>query len=62
MDYIHYGEVLTRTKNFADGLLKLGLGPQSHLGIYSINSPEYMIAEHAAYRHSIIVVVRIAFY
>lgn len=44
-------------KSFADGLLKLGLKPHSsRLGIYSTNSPEYIIAEYGSYHHSIVVV------
>lgn len=57
VDYIPYGTVLKRQKTFADGLLQLGLKPHSSkVGIYSANSPEYVLAEYGAYRHSLVVV------
>ena len=57
VDYLSYGTVLKRQKAFADGLLQLGLKPHSSkVGIYSANSPEYVLAEYGAYRHSLVVV------
>ena len=57
VDYLSYGTVLKRQKAFADGLLQLGLQPHhSKVGIYSANSPEYVLAEYGAYRHSLVVV------
>lgn len=56
MDWISFETVLRRSKQFADGLLQLGLGPKSTFGIYSMNSSEYTLAEYSCYRHSIIVI------
>src|SRR5690606_13173722 len=52
--YLSYEVVLRRAKLLADGLLELGLRPGSRLGIFSKNSPEYLITEHAGYHPSIV--------
>lgn len=56
INWLTFNEVLTRNKYFADGLLHIGLEPKSTFGIYSINTPEYTIAEYGCYHHSIIVI------
>ena len=37
-------------------MLHIGLKPNNTFGIYSMNTPEYTIAEYACYRHSIVVI------
>ncbi|XP_065214083.1 long-chain-fatty-acid--CoA ligase 5 isoform X2 [Planococcus citri] len=50
--------MLTRIHHFGSGLILLGLqpSPQTFLGIYSDNSPEWVITEHAAYSYSMVLV------
>nr|XP_046919477.1 long-chain-fatty-acid--CoA ligase 5-like [Dermatophagoides farinae]XP_046919478.1 long-chain-fatty-acid--CoA ligase 5-like [Dermatophagoides farinae] len=56
VDWLTFEQVLVRNKHFGDGLLQLGLKPKLTFGIYSMNTPEYTIAEYACYRHSIVVI------
>ncbi|XP_075678436.1 long-chain-fatty-acid--CoA ligase 5-like [Dermatophagoides pteronyssinus] len=56
VDWLTYEQVLERNKHFGDGLLHIGLKPNNTFGIYSMNTPEYTIAEYACYRHSIVVI------
>ncbi|KAI8149297.1 hypothetical protein BJV82DRAFT_587413 [Fennellomyces sp. T-0311] len=51
-----HSQVHKRIENFAKGLTSLGLERQKALGIYSINRPEWTIAEQASYRQSVIIV------
>lgn len=57
-NWFRYSEVLTKIKNFGSGLILLGLqpSPQTFVGIYSDNCPEWVITEHAAYSYSMVVV------
>ncbi|GFQ88898.1 long-chain-fatty-acid--CoA ligase 1 [Trichonephila clavata] len=56
--FITYNEVLERIKNFSAGLVHLGMKPgqETFVGIYSRNSPEWVITEHACFRQSAILV------
>ncbi|ORZ22655.1 hypothetical protein BCR42DRAFT_406711 [Absidia repens] len=49
-------EVRARVENFGKGMMKLGLTRQQVLGIYSVNRPEWTIAEQASYRQAFILV------
>lgn len=57
-DYVWetYNEVNKRVGDFASGLVSLGLTKGDHLGIYSINRPEWVIAEQACYHQSAVVI------
>lgn len=44
-----YKEIQTRVSNLASGLASLNLGVQDRVGIYSINRPEWVLAEYACY-------------
>lgn len=46
--WITYTQVDKRLKNFASGLIELGLKPKDFVGILSINRPEWVIVEQAA--------------
>jgi hypothetical protein len=50
-----YGDVYKRCDNFSAGLVKLGLSWKSNdtIGLYSINRPEWTIAEFASYFQSL---------
>lgn len=61
--WISYSQVNQRLTNFGSGLLALRnmLQPGSpitqwHLGLYSINRPEWVIAEQAANAYSLVTV------
>ncbi|XP_063244280.1 long-chain-fatty-acid--CoA ligase 6 isoform X2 [Bacillus rossius redtenbacheri] len=56
--WLHYNETLLRAKNFGSGLVDLGLAPspQTFVGIYSQNCPEWILAEQAAYCYSMVIV------
>ncbi|VDM47326.1 unnamed protein product [Toxocara canis] len=56
--WLTYKEVIDRSKDFADGLYRLGNTPgqSTFLAIYSKNRPEWIIGELAAYHYSNIVV------
>lgn len=56
--WLHYNEALLRAKNFGSGLLSLGLapGPQTLVGLYSQNCPEWVLTEQACYTYSLVVV------
>ncbi|KAL7747139.1 medium-chain fatty acid-CoA ligase faa2 [Sorochytrium milnesiophthora] len=47
-----YEQVLLRVKNLGHGLAKRGLKPTAPLAIFSINRPEWVISEQAAYLYS----------
>ncbi|KAJ3049765.1 hypothetical protein HDU99_008832 [Rhizoclosmatium hyalinum] len=58
-DYVwqSYEQVEVRIKNFAWGLQKLvkdfgQTGDKFHIGIYAVNSPEYVITDYACHRFS----------
>ncbi|GIX87467.1 hypothetical protein CDAR_30822 [Caerostris darwini] len=56
--WISYGEVLERSKNIASGLVHIGMKPgqDSFIGIYSQNSVEWILTEHACYNQSAVIV------
>ncbi|XP_044589098.1 long-chain-fatty-acid--CoA ligase 5 isoform X1 [Cotesia glomerata] len=56
--WLNYNETLLRAKNLGSGLLAYGLtpGPQTLVGLYSQNSPEWILTEQACYTYSLVVV------
>ncbi|XP_045476219.1 long-chain-fatty-acid--CoA ligase 5 isoform X2 [Harmonia axyridis] len=56
--WMTYNEALLRAKNFGSGLVSLGLAPnpQTIVGIYSVNSPEWILTEQAVYCYSMVLV------
>jgi long-chain acyl-CoA synthetase len=48
--------VAQRVVNFASGLVGIGCEPKQHIGIFSRNRPEWVIAEQASYAHNMVVV------
>ncbi|XP_013395507.1 long-chain-fatty-acid--CoA ligase 1 isoform X1 [Lingula anatina] len=57
-EWMSYGEVYERAKNFGCGLITKGMKPctDSFLGIFSHNMPEWVIAEQACNMFSMVVV------
>lgn len=55
---MNFNEALLRAKNFGSGLVALGLhpGPQTFVGIYSSNRPEWILFEQGCYSFSLVVV------
>ncbi|CAG8624931.1 16692_t:CDS:2, partial [Racocetra fulgida] len=49
-----YSEVQQRVANFGSGLCKLGLKTKEFLGFFSINTPEYVIAELACNQYNFV--------
>jgi long-chain acyl-CoA synthetase len=56
--WLHYNEALLRAKNFGSGLVALGLrpSPNTYVGIYSQNCPEWILTEQGAYCYSMVIV------
>jgi len=56
--WLHYNEALLRAKNFGSGLVALGLSPSPNtfIGIYSQNCPEWILTEQGAYCYSMVIV------
>ncbi|XP_063883836.1 long-chain-fatty-acid--CoA ligase 1-like isoform X2 [Scylla paramamosain] len=56
--WLHYNEALLRAKNFGAGLVSLGLppGPDTFVGIYSQNCPEWILTEQGLYCQSMVIV------
>ncbi|XP_043281122.1 long-chain-fatty-acid--CoA ligase 1 isoform X2 [Venturia canescens] len=56
--WLHYNEALLRAKNLGSGLISCGLspGPQTLVGLYSQNCPEWILTEQACYCYSLVVV------
>ncbi|XP_001607778.2 long-chain-fatty-acid--CoA ligase 1 [Nasonia vitripennis] len=56
--WLNYNETLLRAKNFGSGLIASGLqpGPQTLVGLYSQNRPEWILTEQACYTYSLVVV------
>lgn len=56
--WLHYNEALLRARNFGSGLVALGLNPSpdTFLGLYSTNCPEWILAEQGAYSYSMVIV------
>ncbi|KAI8815021.1 hypothetical protein BJ742DRAFT_782017 [Cladochytrium replicatum] len=57
-DYVWetYGEVYQRVKNLASYLKIIGLCEQAHVGLFSVNRPEWIIGEQACYYLNMITV------
>lgn len=51
-----FGETGQRVENLASGLKGLGLATKSAVGLYSVNRPEWVMAEYACYRNNFITV------
>lgn len=51
-----YNQVLARVIDLGAGLVKLGLAADTNIGLFSINKPEWVIAEHACYVQAMITV------
>lgn len=49
---------MSRCRRFGAGLVSLGLspGPGTRIGIFASNSIDYVVAEFAAYNHSMVIV------
>ncbi|KAF6208422.1 hypothetical protein GE061_016878 [Apolygus lucorum] len=56
--WLHYNETLLRARNFGCGLMAIGLqpGPNTFVGIYSQNCPEWILVEQGAYCFSMVIV------
>lgn len=56
--WLNYNETLLRAKNFGSGIVELGLlpGPETFVGIYSQNCPEWVLTEQAVYCYSMVLV------
>lgn len=56
--WLHYNEALLRAKNFGAGLVSLGLipGPDTFVGIYAQNCPEWILTEQGLYCQSMVIV------
>ncbi|XP_066137914.1 long-chain-fatty-acid--CoA ligase 5 isoform X2 [Euwallacea fornicatus] len=56
--WLTYDEALLRAKNLGSGLVEIGLKPgtSTMIGIYSINCPEWILSEQAAYCYSMVIV------
>lgn len=56
--WMRYEEALLRAQNFGSGLVALGLKPSPNtlVGIYSQNCPEWVLSEHALYSYSMVIV------
>ena len=51
-----YPTVLARIRHIGSGFTKLNLGPRSFVGLYSVNRPEWYLAEQAALMFSMVTV------
>jgi long-chain acyl-CoA synthetase len=51
-----YGQVLKRVEAIGSSMVKLGIQERESVGLYSINCPEWVIAEHACYQYNFITV------
>ncbi|XP_076067495.1 long-chain-fatty-acid--CoA ligase 5 [Oratosquilla oratoria] len=56
--WLNYNEALLRARNFGAGLIACGLqpGPQTFVGIYSQNCPEWILTEQGLYCQSMVIV------
>ena len=56
--WMRYEEALLRAQNFGSGLVALGLkpGPNTLVGVYSQNSPEWVLSENGLYSYSMVIV------
>lgn len=51
-----YGEVKVRVDNIAAGLASFGMPEKSNIGLYSINRPEWVLAEYACYFNNFVTI------
>lgn len=51
-----YNRVVTRVANVGAGLLHRGIKKDAMIGLFSINVPEWVIAEHACYMYGLVTV------
>jgi long-chain acyl-CoA synthetase len=56
--WLNYQESLLRAQNFGSGLVALGLrpGPETLVGIYCQNCPEWVLSEYGLYSFSMVIV------
>ncbi|XP_046631194.1 long-chain-fatty-acid--CoA ligase 1-like isoform X2 [Daphnia pulicaria] len=56
--WMNYKETMSRSQNFGSGLVALGLkpGPDTLVGVYSQNNPEWVLSEYGLYSNSMVVV------
>ncbi|XP_073990033.1 long-chain-fatty-acid--CoA ligase 5 isoform X4 [Rhodnius prolixus] len=56
--WMQYNETLLRARNFGSGLVSLGLAasPNTFIGVYSQNCPEWILTEQGAYCYSMVIV------
>jgi long-chain acyl-CoA synthetase len=47
-----YGQVLKRVEAVGSGMAKLGINLRECVGLFSINNPEWVMAEHACYQYN----------
>lgn len=57
-NWISYEEATSQMKLFASGLLSLGFEPgnQTKIGIFAVNSIQWVVAEYAAFHNSMVIV------
>jgi long-chain acyl-CoA synthetase len=51
-----YNKVYEHMKNFGSGLIQLGAKAKENVGLYSVNRPGWVIAEHACYMYDFVTV------
>lgn len=56
--WMRYEETLLRAQNLGSGLVALGLKPtpDTLVGVYGQNSPEWVLSEYALYSYSMVIV------
>lgn len=54
--FMKYKDVYERVCNIAAGLAALGVQDKDNIGLYSINRPEWVMAEYACYRLNLVTV------
>ncbi|KAG1656671.1 Long-chain-fatty-acid--CoA ligase 1 [Nymphon striatum] len=56
--WISYNQALERIKHFGAGMIKLGLkpNPETFIGMYSLNRPEWVMTEYSCFRHSMVII------
>ncbi|XP_026470484.1 uncharacterized protein LOC113374726 [Ctenocephalides felis] len=56
--WLNYNETLLRARNFGSGLVGLGLnpGPETLIGVYAQNCPEWILTEQGAYCYGMVIV------
>jgi long-chain acyl-CoA synthetase len=54
--WISYNETLKRVTNVGSALVKRGYAQETNIGLFSINRPEWVIAEHACFKYNYVTV------